>query len=600
METTQLKKVTKTLVYSCALAIGIVLFGVGTIYAASIYLSPASGSYSVGGTFGVSVYVTSADQAMNAASGILSFPRDKLEIISLTKTGSIISLWVQEPSFSNTVGNAVFEGIILNPGFTGSVGKILTINFRVKGSGLAPIIFSSGSVLANDGLGTNILTNLGNANFTLGTGIPSIPTIPVSGAGIPKAPTIISLTHPASDVWYAKGDAKFSWQLPSGTTGTRLLVGRNSSSIPTVTYTPAISSKEITDLGDGIWYFNTRLRNAQGWGESAHFKFQIDTEKPDYFNVVMVEREDPTTPTVNFVFDAIDATSGIDYYEVRIDENEVTEWRDDGTHVYNTPILAPGSHTIVVRAIDKAGNFLERSVKFSVEALEAPTITEYLHTVQSGEEFFVRGTTYSNIQITLFLEKGDLALASQVGPSGSEPLKQIGKSDESGNFVLVYKDFKSGIYTMWVEVIDERGAKSGPSEKYIVLVERALWSPQVIIALTILIPVIILIALLGILFWFFWRGLFSFRQRLYEEVYEAEEALHKAIGLFKKDTKERLKLLEKTKTKRKFTIREKRILRQMKEDLDDVEQLVRKEIKDIGIEIDRVYPKKKKVRKEFK
>ena len=42
--------------------------------AANLYFSPQSGSYAVGSTLAVNIYVSSPDQAMNAASGIISFP----------------------------------------------------------------------------------------------------------------------------------------------------------------------------------------------------------------------------------------------------------------------------------------------------------------------------------------------------------------------------------------------------------------------------------------------------------------------------------------------------------------------------------------------
>src|SRR3989344_8830398 len=140
-----------------------------TVSAANLYFSPSSGSRAVVATFSVSVYVSSANQAMNAAYGVVSYPADKLTVTSLSKTGSIFTLWVQEPLFSNSAGIVNFEGIALNPGFTGASGKLLTINFRVKTAGLANVLFSEASVLANDGQGTNILTSLNNANFYLGS-----------------------------------------------------------------------------------------------------------------------------------------------------------------------------------------------------------------------------------------------------------------------------------------------------------------------------------------------------------------------------------------------------------------------------------------------
>src|SRR3989344_7735403 len=193
-------KHTKILVF---IGLVFVFFSVcGAAKAATLYFSPSSGTQAVGTTFSVGVYVSSADQAMNAASGVISFPSDKLTVESISKSGSIFSLWVQEPSFSNPPaggqGTVNFEGIVLNPGYAGNSGKILNITFKAKAAGVANVSFSSGSVLANDGNGTNILTEFIGASFSLGIaglGVPEAVT-PQEIPGAPLAPKIKSPTHP--------------------------------------------------------------------------------------------------------------------------------------------------------------------------------------------------------------------------------------------------------------------------------------------------------------------------------------------------------------------------------------------------------------------
>ena len=85
--------------------------------AASLSLTPAAGSYLVGHTFTVGIDVFSPDVAMNAAQGAVSFPANKLSVISLSKADSIMDLWVQDPSFSNRDGTINFGGVAVNPGF---------------------------------------------------------------------------------------------------------------------------------------------------------------------------------------------------------------------------------------------------------------------------------------------------------------------------------------------------------------------------------------------------------------------------------------------------------------------------------------------------
>ncbi len=122
-------------------------------------------SFVVGSTVVVDVNVSSLEQSMNASSGTISFPSDKLEVVSLSQDDSIFNLWVVEPSFSNTSGTVDFAGIVLNQGFTGSKGKVLSITFRVKEAGVIPLVFSAGSVLTNDGNGTDILSETNATNF---------------------------------------------------------------------------------------------------------------------------------------------------------------------------------------------------------------------------------------------------------------------------------------------------------------------------------------------------------------------------------------------------------------------------------------------------
>lgn len=80
----------KTVIIGLSLSAFFVLPHIGQ--AAGLYFSPAAGSYKAQSTFAVDVYVSSADQAMNAASGTISFPQDKLEVVSLSKEGSIFTL----------------------------------------------------------------------------------------------------------------------------------------------------------------------------------------------------------------------------------------------------------------------------------------------------------------------------------------------------------------------------------------------------------------------------------------------------------------------------------------------------------------------------
>lgn len=573
------RSITRLFVSLGILVLVLTIFPAG-VKAATLYFSPSTGSFNVGQNFSVSIHVSSTGQAMNAISGVVSFPQDKLRITSLSQASSIISLWVQEPEFSNTGGTASFEGIVLNPGFTGSAGKIVTVHFSAKAAGNAIVSFASGAILANDGKGSNILTSLGTTAFALQVAGPPVPeaVTPPEAVGGPAAPPISSSTHPDPNKWYANNAPKFTWIVPPGTTGARLLVGRIPQALPFVTYIPAISSKALEDLTDGIWYFHVRLRNNAGWGGVFHFRFQIDTEKPSRFAIKKVPEADLTDPQAQFIFDAEDKTSGIDHYEVQIDGGSPDIWRDDGRGIYEAPPLDAGAHTLVARAVDKAGNALTESVDFHIESLVPPTIVEYSRELESDEIFTVRGTTYPNAQVTLVLRRDREIVES----------KTI-RSDQAGNFTFTAdRKLAGGVYTLLAEVVDKRGARSGPSEEITTIVRAApLFRviDRILKLLVVVIPVAALIILLIVMLWYGWYRIARLKKKLRKEVYEAENSLHEAFDILKEDIREQIKTLEKAKTKRQLTREEERVIKRLKKDLTMAEKAIKKEIKDIEREI---------------
>lgn len=180
----------------------ILFFPAVTLAQANLFISPATGVYKSGELFSVFVNVNTGAADINAASALMSFDNNHLEVVDLGFTRSIFSIWTEEPKFSNVAGSVRFSGGLPNPGFTGASGNILRITFKTKGGGQAAVVFNSGSVLANDGKGTNILDSLKGGLYSIlavaaekpgvsKTGAPSLPVIVEGPAGkTPAAPLI--------------------------------------------------------------------------------------------------------------------------------------------------------------------------------------------------------------------------------------------------------------------------------------------------------------------------------------------------------------------------------------------------------------------------
>ncbi|MFH1451001.1 MAG: hypothetical protein ABIF89_00100 [bacterium] len=133
---------------------------------ASFYLSPANGTYGISEQFFVHLMVNADGLAVNASQGEIYFPADKLEVVSISKGGSIFSLWVKEPTFSNTNGVISFGGGLPNPGFIGK-GNIISVLFRGKTVGDATVTLGKEKILANDSHGTDVFSFSAGGKYTI-------------------------------------------------------------------------------------------------------------------------------------------------------------------------------------------------------------------------------------------------------------------------------------------------------------------------------------------------------------------------------------------------------------------------------------------------
>jgi hypothetical protein len=339
--------------------------------AASLYFNPASGSYSVGHTFTVNIDVSSADQAMNAAQGTVSFPPSKLEVLSISKAISVMNLWVQDPSFSNQDGVINFGGVVVNPGFQGAAGNIIKVTFQIKNPGAASLSFSSGSVLANDGKGTNILTAMQGADLTL-TAAPVSSPATVAAPQAPGGLAIFSNPDVSQGGWYNFNSITFNWTLPASADAVNYAISNDPSYV--LAQNPnGLSSNvtyDTTSLADGTWYFYLSSENNGNWSPVSVRSFRLDRTPPQPFVIVEKDTGNPADQNPDFQWAAPDKTSGTSYYQVKIGDGD---WFDAATiaqgSVYVLPTQSPtDSRMLTVRAYDYAGNFTDSSINFQVAA----------------------------------------------------------------------------------------------------------------------------------------------------------------------------------------------------------------------------------------
>lgn len=582
---TNAKRIAKKLFVVICVILFIAIRGAGAAHAATLSFSPSSGSYKIGDTFSVNILVSTAGQAMNAVSGIISFPEDKLQATSVSKSGSIINLWVQEPSFSNSAGTIDFEGIVLNPGFTGSAGKIISISFKTKVSGSAALSFSSGSILANDGKGTNILGGLGGANFTIAelAGSTVAPqtgseTSPVGkSAKTPPAPIIYSSTHPDSDSWYSNNNPEFKWELAPGITGVSVYVTDKPQSNPGPVSDGLFDSKSYQNLEDGIWYLHLKLKNSYGWGSISHFRFQIDTSPPKPFAAKIIDGKETENPCPTILFDTYDTLSGIAYYKIKIGESDFNTTIEDAvkSNPYTLPCQEHGKKMILIQAFDKAGNYTVATEELTIKPLAAPVFTEYPKQIRTDETFALKGTSVANADVTIWMQR-----------EKDDARSYAVKSDEKGGFTFTAEEkLKDGIYKIWAQATDKRGAKSEVSEKitaevvlpYVLKIGRL-----AIDYLTVINTLIILIIGILAVIVYSWYRISFWRKKIRKETRETKEAVRKAFNALKAQAEKEVAKMD---GNPRLSKREKGVCRNLKDALRISEEFIEKEISDIEKEL---------------
>ena len=342
---------------------------------ASMYLAPAIGTYNIGDNFTVMVNIASPETPINAVAGVLYFPADLLSVNSVSADGSLINLWVQQPAYDNVSGRISFQGIIYDPGYQGGQTKILTINFQAKKAGIADVPFASGSILANDGFGTNVLASISGGVYALGgakTPSETAEEAKENLSKLPAKPVITSPTQPDQNKWYAMSTAVLEWKLPAAIKAANAVNDQQAATKAGTKSQGLFATKNYGNLPDGVWYFHLRLENSYGWSQTASYKYQLDTHNPETLNISQLVSTDPASLKASFNLSGHDALSGLDYFSVKVDNGDFVRASSSGScpglTTYETADLAVGNHLLTVRAYDRAGNYTEKSLAFAIGA----------------------------------------------------------------------------------------------------------------------------------------------------------------------------------------------------------------------------------------
>jgi hypothetical protein len=434
------------------------VFGLKGVSAASLWISSNKTSLNIGDTAVLWVRVNTQDVSINNAEATIQYPTDLVEVLSVSRSGSIFSLWIEEPAFSNSTGVVSFNGGVPTPGYTGSSGGVVSISVRAKKAGQANFSYSGAAVRANDGLGGNVLNSKSGVtlNIVQKEDKPEVVVPPVEPKKEEPAPKedqkegvsslkVSSQTHPNQDSWYRDRKVVFQWTIPAGVDAVQTAIDDNDLGNPRVIYRPAISAKELEVTNDGVWYFKVRARKSSTWGPVSTYLVRVDTVPPEKKNVDFSYDND--SGKLNIFADIKDETSGVDYYEIYINDvlkkNVPVNDFIDGK--YSIGIDSPGENTVKLVAFDKAGNSVEASGVFQsniVPIIPKPELDPIKQRVSIGDRVLISGKTQLfNSDVTINIRKDD-----------GEALTVKTISNSEGVFFAFTPALESGRYEVWASV----------------------------------------------------------------------------------------------------------------------------------------------------
>ena len=545
--------------------------------AATLSVTPNTGVYNAGSSFTVKVVVNTAGKSINAAEGSLKFNPQELTVVSVDRSNSIFNLWVTEPTFSNSAGTITFSGGMPS-GYTGSSGTVFNVTFRSASASTARVSLTGGSVLANDGQGTNVLSSMNGGTFTIqpisNSPIPEVVEY-VPPANTPGLPQITSVTHSDQQSWYTTKEAVLKWTLPVGITQVRTLLDDKATAIPTKVYEQPISEIRLADLPEGVSYFHLQFKNSDGWGKVAHYRLAIDSVKPISFSINQAEDNDFSNPEQVLKLVTEDKTSTVNRYQIKIDNQEPFEFIDkDKKGEVTLPKLEPGYHAIIIEAFDQSGNSVIATYSFTIVAFTKPTFTDYPDELNEGVIPVIRGLTKPGAEVTVELQM-----------IGADPVNYTVFADSDGIFSFIPSgSLVKGVYQLTATAQDQYGAKSEVSEPIRIAVQEPGYiqiGSFIVSVLSILVPLVAMVVLLVIGTIFMLTYFRRFRSNVSRESSEIVAVLTKEFKQLSQLLEVKEKELVEAKKSKKLTQHEADMFMEIKAALKISENQIKKEAADV-------------------
>lgn len=472
-------------------------------HAAALLVGSSKATLAVGDTATVSFYVDTQSKFINNGESIISFSKDIIAIKSISTQGSVFGMWVEQPTFSNAAGTITFNGGVSNPGFQGTRGLLFTATITAQKAGTASINFGESSIRANDGLGTDVLQQKTGITIAVTPAVekpiekpvdkPKAPELPASDQATPtqledfSVFKISSPSHPDESLWYSSNIVDLRWSLVKGATAIAMMLDSNPQTTALGKTEKPITSRVVKGLKDGTSYFHVQQLLGKSFSEIAHFAINVDTTAP-VNTKARVYRNDNNQLIVDVSAD--DATSGVDYFQVFIDNTEVGKIpaKNGVAQLILPSATTIGNHILEINTYDFARNKQNSIIPITVEAFLPPVITVDVKNILIGNVMTITGEKAGIQQLmNIFVRTPEQKIETYQVSTGAEGMFRI------KNLVTT-----QGVYEVWVEPLGDMKDSMKPMVREKVIVPQSIFY-HIYKVIDIASPIIMLVFLIGML-----------------------------------------------------------------------------------------------------
>ncbi len=321
-----------------------------TLYNSTIRFQPDSGVYVADSEQLISIIVDTGDEAINAIKTKVIFNPEDIIIKSIDTTDSGCSYFI-EKKIDPKIGQVDISCIVVKE--SERTGSIMVGNIVVtpKKAGNFELNFDKEEtqVLANDGLGTNVLRAAQSSSYIV-EDFSNSKNIENKNSII-----IFSPTHPNQSRWYNSDKADFVWLGDKDSTYFYSIDSVPEKTPTNIDKTIQGNKVSVPIFNDGVFYFH--LVSTSG-GITNNYKIKVDKTAPLIKSMLLSSNEIRVGDVVRFLFESEDMMSGV----------EGNYYVDLGNHLFLpiglnlfVPFLESGDQNITLRIYDNAGNYSERT-----------------------------------------------------------------------------------------------------------------------------------------------------------------------------------------------------------------------------------------------